>query len=324
MCLSPGLCLGPHRGASSAPSWQTLGLTIAEGPTELRAPGPRDPTIRHWSCLLTPIHHVCWLLFIMSADSYSSCLLTPVHHVCWLLFVMSADSYSSCLLTPIHHVCWLLFIMSADSCSSCLLTPVHHVCWLLFIMCAADSCSPCQLTPIHHVCWLLFIMSADSCSSCLPTPIHHVCWLLFIMSADSYSSCLLTPVHHVCWLLFIMSADSYSSWSSSSYQPLHHLCRLFSQLQLCRFLHSFDPSVSLPWLLSCPFSSHRNSILFCHDWFGAIQVLCDFFSQVLIPPSARDAFFLEIRHIPTHPHCVICNTRMAPSSENYGATYCNL
>ena len=47
MCLSPGLCLGPHRGASSAPNWQTLGLTIAEGPTELRAPGPRDPTIRH-------------------------------------------------------------------------------------------------------------------------------------------------------------------------------------------------------------------------------------------------------------------------------------
>ena len=34
-------------GASGAPSWQTLGLTIAEGPTELRAPGPRDPTIRH-------------------------------------------------------------------------------------------------------------------------------------------------------------------------------------------------------------------------------------------------------------------------------------
>ena len=25
-----------------------LGLTIGEGPTELRAPGPRDPTIRHW------------------------------------------------------------------------------------------------------------------------------------------------------------------------------------------------------------------------------------------------------------------------------------
>ena len=47
MCLPPGLCLGPHREASSASSWQTLGLTIAEGPTELRAPGPRDPTIRH-------------------------------------------------------------------------------------------------------------------------------------------------------------------------------------------------------------------------------------------------------------------------------------
>ena len=48
MRLPPGLCLGPHLGASSSPSWQTLGLTIAEGPTELRAPGPRDPTIRHW------------------------------------------------------------------------------------------------------------------------------------------------------------------------------------------------------------------------------------------------------------------------------------
>ena len=47
MRLPPGLCLGPHLRASSSPSWQTLGLTIAEGPIELRAPGPRDPTIRH-------------------------------------------------------------------------------------------------------------------------------------------------------------------------------------------------------------------------------------------------------------------------------------
>ena len=47
-CVFLRLCLGPHRGASSASSWQTLGLTIAEGPTELRAPGPRDPMIRHW------------------------------------------------------------------------------------------------------------------------------------------------------------------------------------------------------------------------------------------------------------------------------------
>ena len=47
MRLPPGPCLGPHLGASSSPSWQTLGLTIAEGPTELRDPGPRDPTIRH-------------------------------------------------------------------------------------------------------------------------------------------------------------------------------------------------------------------------------------------------------------------------------------
>ena len=53
VCLrgSASESLGPHRGASSASSWQTLGLTIAEGPTELRAPGPRDPTIRHWLCI---------------------------------------------------------------------------------------------------------------------------------------------------------------------------------------------------------------------------------------------------------------------------------
>ena len=48
MLLPPGLCPGPRRRASSTPSWQTLGLTIAEDPTELRAPGPRDPMIRHW------------------------------------------------------------------------------------------------------------------------------------------------------------------------------------------------------------------------------------------------------------------------------------
>ena len=48
MRLPPGLCLGPHLGAASSPSWQTLGLTIAEGPTEVRAPGARNPTIRHW------------------------------------------------------------------------------------------------------------------------------------------------------------------------------------------------------------------------------------------------------------------------------------
>ena len=29
------------------PSWKTLGHTLAEGPAGSRAPGPRDPTIRH-------------------------------------------------------------------------------------------------------------------------------------------------------------------------------------------------------------------------------------------------------------------------------------
>ena len=48
MRLTPGLCPTPRRGLpASAPSWQTLGLTIAEAPTELRAPGPQDHTIRH-------------------------------------------------------------------------------------------------------------------------------------------------------------------------------------------------------------------------------------------------------------------------------------
>ena len=45
MCLPPGLCPGPHRGASS---WQTMGLIIWEGPAELRDPRPRDPTISHF------------------------------------------------------------------------------------------------------------------------------------------------------------------------------------------------------------------------------------------------------------------------------------
>ena len=57
MRLPTGLCPGrdppgglPLIWAYSTPNWQTLGLTIAEGHAELRAPGPRDPTIGHCSC----------------------------------------------------------------------------------------------------------------------------------------------------------------------------------------------------------------------------------------------------------------------------------
>ena len=35
--------------APPRPSCETLGHTLAEGLTELRAPGPRDPTVRHWA-----------------------------------------------------------------------------------------------------------------------------------------------------------------------------------------------------------------------------------------------------------------------------------
>ncbi len=49
------LCLGgsapdPAGGLQlpQTPSWDTLRHTLAEGHTELRAPWPRDPTIRHW------------------------------------------------------------------------------------------------------------------------------------------------------------------------------------------------------------------------------------------------------------------------------------
>ena len=35
------------QGPSSAPAGKRWVSPIAEGPTELRAPGPRDPTIRH-------------------------------------------------------------------------------------------------------------------------------------------------------------------------------------------------------------------------------------------------------------------------------------
>ena len=38
-----GLTAPPH------PSCETFGHTLSEGPTELRAPGPRDPTVRHWA-----------------------------------------------------------------------------------------------------------------------------------------------------------------------------------------------------------------------------------------------------------------------------------
>ena len=50
MRLLPGLCPGPRRGCLQRPqnpSGDTLSHTLAKGPTELRAPGPRDPTIRH-------------------------------------------------------------------------------------------------------------------------------------------------------------------------------------------------------------------------------------------------------------------------------------
>ena len=72
MCLPPGLCLGPHREASSASSWQTLGLTIAEGPTELRAPGPRDPTIRHcvWDKEIPP---PCMLYGMETVNKMTQC-----------------------------------------------------------------------------------------------------------------------------------------------------------------------------------------------------------------------------------------------------------
>ncbi len=50
MRLPPGLCPAPRRGClhrPQNPSGDTLSHTLAKGPTELRAPGPRDPTIRH-------------------------------------------------------------------------------------------------------------------------------------------------------------------------------------------------------------------------------------------------------------------------------------
>ena len=50
MRLPPGLCPGPRRGCLQRPqnpSGDTSSHTLAKGPTELRAPGPRDPTIRH-------------------------------------------------------------------------------------------------------------------------------------------------------------------------------------------------------------------------------------------------------------------------------------
>ena len=45
--------------APPRPICETLGHTLAGGPTELRAPGPRDPTVRHcMDVLRSERHHI--------------------------------------------------------------------------------------------------------------------------------------------------------------------------------------------------------------------------------------------------------------------------
>ena len=59
-----GLTAPPH------PSCETLGHTLAEGPTELRAPGPRDPTVRHWLCQPLPVSTVPNIVRNLSNSKY--------------------------------------------------------------------------------------------------------------------------------------------------------------------------------------------------------------------------------------------------------------
>ena len=79
-------------GASSAPtSWQTLVLNIAEGPTEFRAPGPRDPTIRHWSApLQARPHSVNYISLDMTTIRWHTIrnihVINLAAFICWLLF----------------------------------------------------------------------------------------------------------------------------------------------------------------------------------------------------------------------------------------------
>ena len=49
-CFAPRVLSRTPPGAklTATPSWERLGHTLAEAPTQLRAPWPRDPTIRHW------------------------------------------------------------------------------------------------------------------------------------------------------------------------------------------------------------------------------------------------------------------------------------
>ena len=46
-CFAPEPPGGGGAYDAPDPSWEMLGRTLAEGPTEWRGPGPRDPTIRH-------------------------------------------------------------------------------------------------------------------------------------------------------------------------------------------------------------------------------------------------------------------------------------
>ena len=49
-CFASGALPEPRWGGTvpQTLSWETFGHTFAEGPTQLRAPGPRNATIRHW------------------------------------------------------------------------------------------------------------------------------------------------------------------------------------------------------------------------------------------------------------------------------------
>ena len=84
LCLRTPLWGGAYDAPD--PSWETLGHTLAEGSTEWRGPGPRDPTIRH--CLLhwcratvrlmeLPANIICRLRARMAPAIFSSPACVP-------------------------------------------------------------------------------------------------------------------------------------------------------------------------------------------------------------------------------------------------------
>ena len=96
-CFASGALPGPRWGAYDTPdpSRKTLGHTLAEGPTEWRGPGPRDPTICHWDDTN---------LFYSSKDIKEVCSVVSVELDKLCKWFSSEQTSLPCYLVPSSHI----------------------------------------------------------------------------------------------------------------------------------------------------------------------------------------------------------------------------